>query len=244
MSKLFLTTALLLGCRASLFAAEFTHTLWDQLLQKHVVDGRVDYAGFDRVELRKYLAELAALSMQGMSREAQLALWINAYNAYTVELILDNYPISSIKKIPDPWGTVFCKVAGSSYSLDQIEHEILRKRFKEPRIHFAIVCASISCPPLAARAYSAQNVLEMLEKQTAAFFGKSINLKIEKGWLGSHKLYTTKILKWFGEDFGTSKRERVTFIKAYAPAAIRRELEQNPDMDLAFLFYDWGLNGR
>ena len=126
------------------------HATWDKLLHKYVKDGRVDYNGFSRdiKVLDGYLEKLEKEDTSGYSPEEKLAFWINAYNAFTVKLILNHYPIKSIRKISNPWGQRIWKAAGQILSLDYIEHKILRREFKEPRIHFAIVCASIGCPDL------------------------------------------------------------------------------------------------
>ena len=126
------------------------HAAWDVLLQKHVSDGNVDYKAFQRSEaqLDAYLATLGATDPSSLSRNGQLAYWINAYNAFTLKLILNHYPVKSIRKLERPWKQRFWMAAGKMHSLDQIEHAILRRKFKEPRIHFAIVCAIVKVLPL------------------------------------------------------------------------------------------------
>ena len=230
---------------SSAFAApEFSHQGWDTLLQKHVVAGEVDYKNFDRVALDGYLKELSTVSLKALKSDELLALWINAYNAYTVALILDNYPLKSIKDISKPWDKKFCKVGGTTYSLNDIEHKILRKEFKEPRIHFAIVCASIGCPPLASRAYEGGVIDAQLERQAKGFFTNPQNTKIESSFFGGKKLSTSKILSWFGGDFGKTEKERVAFIRRYVTADIAKEIDADPAIDLTFLTYDWKLNGK
>ena len=148
-----------------------SHQLWNELLKANVkLDGQVDYKGFirEKPKLEKYLKLLSenAPDRKTWSKNEQLAYWINVYNAFTVKLIVDFYPTKSIRdlgpriKIPlikDVWHYKFFKIAGVEMSLDEVEHSILRKEFEEPRIHFAINCASVSCPPLLNEAFVAAN---------------------------------------------------------------------------------------
>ena len=133
---------------------KFDHSSWDKLLQKHVTDaGKVDYKGLmaDRAELNDYLKKLADNSPTAeWGKAATMTYWINAYNAFTVELILRNAPLKSITEINNgkAWDLEFIEIGGKKYSLNNIEHDILRKRYKDARIHFAVNCASISCPKL------------------------------------------------------------------------------------------------
>ena len=135
----------------------FNHSLWNDLLQKHVsVQGNVNYKGFklDYSDLERYLQSLSDnIPNKSWSKAEKLSYWINAYNAYTIKLIIDKYPLKSIKDINRPWDQRFIKLGEKIYTLNDIEHEILRK-MNEPRIHFAIVCASISCPKLQNEAFT------------------------------------------------------------------------------------------
>jgi hypothetical protein len=150
------------------------HAPLGYLLRAYVVDGEVDYAGLasDREPLAAYLDSLAATEVGALGRDARLALWINAYNAFTLQLILEHYPgITSIKEIPraSRWEDVRWNVGGTLYSLDQIEHEILRPRFGDPRIHFAVVCASVSCPDLREEAYASAHIDAQLDAAARRF---------------------------------------------------------------------------
>ena len=225
-------------------AAKPDHQLWTKLLQQHVAaNGNVDYKGFqkDRKELQLYLDQLSAgiPDPKTWSREEQLAYWINAYNAYTVKLIVDNYPIKSIKdlngKISVPlvntiWDDKFFTLGGEKYSLNDIEHRILRKEFEEPRIHFAINCASRSCPKLRREAYTATKLEQQLEEQTRSFINDPSHNRITPD-----KPKVSAIFDWFGGDF-KQKGTLADFINRYAKVKIK------PGATISYLDYDWRLN--
>jgi hypothetical protein len=171
-----------------------SHQAFDELLKKHVTkDGIVDYKGFiqDKAKLEKYLDLLSnnAPDRGKWSKDEQLAYWINAYNAFTVKLIVDNYPVKSIQdfiptvKIPlvnTVWHIKFFKIGGKEASLDEIEHKILRKEFEEPRIHFAINCASFSCPPLLNEAFFPEKIDQQLDRwqEHLSMIPKGIKLQL------------------------------------------------------------------
>ena len=157
-----------------------THENWTKLVEQHVtLSGKVNYKGFikDKIALDDYLDTLSNHPPGKNWNEAeQLSYWINAYNAFTVKLIIDHYPLKSIKDIAgnlpminSPWDMKFFKIGGVDFDLNTIEHEILRKKFEEPRIHFAINCASFSCPKLRNEAFEANKLEEQLEDQTNYF---------------------------------------------------------------------------
>jgi len=160
----------------STYSQKNNHQKWNELLQKNVsVNGNVDYKSFKSQEatLDVYLNELSKqIPQKNWSKNATLAYWINVYNAYTVKLILSNYPTKSIKDIADPWSKKFFTLANKKYSLEEVEHEILRK-MNEPRIHFAINCASYSCPNLLNEAYTESKLETQLDKVTKSFINDS-----------------------------------------------------------------------
>ncbi|NAS31391.1 DUF547 domain-containing protein [Flavobacteriaceae bacterium R38] len=211
----------------------FNHISWDELLQKHVSDnGKVDYKGFkrDRAALKAYLDQLAAnLPQDSWTHKDKLAYWINVYNAYTVKLIIDNYPTTSIKDIKDPWGQRFFKLGEKWYNLNDVEHRILRK-MGDPRIHFAIVCASISCPKLENRAFSAFNIEERLTKATKGFLSDPSKNNITKD-----RLKISKIFKWFTKDF-KQNGSLVAFLNMYTDINIDKNAK------ISYNDYDWNLN--
>ena len=220
------------------------HSKWDQLLSRHVKSGgKVNYRGFisDSAMLNAYLSELSegAPKPGTWSREEQLAYWINAYNAFTVKLIADNYPVESIKDLNPTvaipmvstiWQKKFFTIGERTMSLDEIEHDILRKQFNEPRIHFAIVCASVSCPALRNEAYTAEKLEQQLQQQAITFINDPARNR-----LNPENAQLSKIFSWFSGDF-TKEGSLIEFINMYARTEIR------PDADISYLEYDWGLN--
>jgi hypothetical protein len=209
------------------------HKEWNDLLQKHVSkNGTVDYKGFqkDQVALQSYLNLLSKnLPEKSWSKEAVLAYWINAYNAYTVKLILDNYPVKSIKKIDNPWDKKFFTLGNKKYSLGEIEHKILRK-MNEPRIHFAINCASYSCPNLAIEAFTEQNI-EIQLKTVATLF---INDKTKNN-ITANKIEISSIFDWFSGDF-KQNGTLINYLNKYSSVQI------NPKAKISYKEYNWNLN--
>jgi hypothetical protein len=209
------------------------HQKWNALLQKHVTEkGNVDYKGFknDSKALQVYLEELASnVPQKTWSRNAVLSYWINAYNAFTVQLILDNYPVKSIKDIKDPWGKKFFKLGTKSYSLEEIEHEILRK-MNEPRIHFAINCASFSCPNLVNQAFTETKLETQLEAAAKAF----VNDKT-KNTIATDTIEISKIFDWFSGDFKT-KGTIIDYLNKYSTVKISKNAK------IKFKEYNWSLN--
>jgi hypothetical protein len=227
-------------------AFDHSHAAWDALLRKHVVlleGGKVSqlrYAGMaqERAALRQYLQELSSVGeaeFQALSAPQQVAFLINAYNAYTVEKILTRYPdIRSVwdfgKFFGNPFRDEFFSLLGRKSSLDAIEHGILRKRYAEPRIHFALNCASVGCPMLREEAYVAPRLEQQLEEQTVRFLSDRSRNRYRDG-----RLEVSMIFDWFREDF----EPREAFLLRYAallgvPPGARPKL--------AFLDYDWSLN--
>jgi len=213
-------------------AQNFDHSKWSTLLQTHVSNnGNVDYNGFKNNEERldDYLEYLTTNQPNAnSSKNEKLAYWINAYNAYTVKLIIDNFPIKSIKDIDKPWDKKFIPIGGELLSLNHIEHEILRK-MDEPRIHFAIVCASYSCPKLLNRAFKAEQLENQLTQATKEF------LASDKNTIASNKIEISKIFKWFPEDF-KQNGTLIDFLNTYSETQISKKAKKS------FKDYDWSLN--
>ena len=200
------------------------HAPWDQLLRKYVNDdGMVNYQSWkanaaDVKTLDRYLESLSAGNTSAASsKQSKLAFWINAYNAVTIRGILTAYPTSSIRNHTaklfgyNIWHDLQLYVGGTPYSLDTIEHKILRK-MSEPRIHFAIVCASIGCPRLLNEAYVPGRVDEQLELNTKDFFGRNRNFRFDAS---GNRFYLSSILDWFEEDFGPSQQARLKKISLW-----------------------------
>ena len=213
-----------------------------ELLQAHVCDGVVDYAGFkaDEARLDDYLARNGRVNPESLSREDRFAYYINAYNAWTIKLILTGYPgVKSIKDLggllQSPWKKPFVKIDERTLTLDEIEHSILRPQFKDARVHFAIVCASKGCPPLIAQPYRGAVLDEQLNRVTTAFLNRPGNYRLE-----GDRFEVSSIFKWFGEDFGNL----FDFYIRYAQGDLKQALQSGRDrIRIGYLDYDWSLNG-
>lgn len=231
----------------ALHSSDQHHVEWSELLAKHVVDGVVNYTAFrgDIAVLNNYLDVLDNTHPSELPEKERLAFYINAYNAYTVKLILDNFkdgnPVASIKDLggffSTPWKKEFCRVGGELLSLDNIEHDIIRPQFKDARVHFGVNCASKSCPRLISAAYEG-NVLDNQLDENSRFF---INDR-KFNYMKEDTLYISKIFKWFSEDFGDNV---VDFIKQYADEPLLQQIESaGVDISVKYLPYDWTLNGK
>ncbi len=209
------------------------HSTWNLLLKKYVSDqGKVDYLGFkkDLTELNAYLEWLSnSIPLETWSKDQKMAFWINAYNALTIQLIVDRYPISSIKDIFNPWNIKVITIANKSLSLNNIEHDILRK-MGDPRIHFGIVCASISCPKLQNEAFSTQNINRLLNKASKEFLADTT-----KNNITTNSVELSKIFKWFAKDF-KQEGSLIDFLNRYSDITIAS------DSKISFKDYNWGLN--
>lgn len=227
------------------------HSTWDRLLQKYVdEDGMVDYAAWkasqaDQTALRRYLATLSAANPTAeTSKAGKLAFWINAYNALTIHGILKEYPTSSIRNHTaklvgyNIWKDLLLPVGDQQYSLNQIEHEILRK-LDEPRIHFAIVCASVGCPRLLNEAYTPERLEEQLAANALDFFSRERNFQVD---IADRRVRVSAILDWFGEDFGPSPQQGLAGLAQYMPNEASRNRVASGDYTVNFLDYDWSLN--
>jgi len=222
---------------------KFDHSAFDSLLHKHVTEGGfVDYDGLkkDPAALDAYITTIGKADVETLGRDERLAFLINAYNAFTLRLILDHYTIDSIKDIPSDqrWDAKRWEVAGGTYSLNQIEHELIRPKFAEPRVHFALVCAAVGCPPLRADAYTGARLEEQLTDQTRYVHThpRWFRLNEAKGEVALTALYD-----WYGGDF-TQKASSVTaFAAQYSPELVRL-INAGKEPRVAFLDYSWKLN--
>jgi len=207
------------------------HSQWTALLKKYVTDeGKVDYKRFlqDKSKLDNYLNALATqVPTNDWSVQEQLAYYINLYNAQTVHLILRNYPLKSIKDIDGPWTKDIVKIGDKELSLGALEHSVLRE-MNEPRIHFAINCASASCPKLLNVAYTPEKLDKQLEKVTLDFINSDNNS------ISNDKLELSRIFKWYKGDFKNG--ELIQFIDPYT------EVKISPKAKIEYKEYDWSLN--
>ncbi|MCB2192150.1 MAG: DUF547 domain-containing protein [Deltaproteobacteria bacterium] len=244
---LVLVAALLLAAQPAHSAepgAAVDYSPYAELLREHVRGGLVDYAGIQRqrAKLERFLENLAQVDPGSLSRDQKLAYYINAYNAWTIWLILTKYPdLESIKDLgglfSSPWDKEIVRLNGKVFTLDQIEHEVLRPTFKDPRIHFAVNCASKGCPPLLNRPYTGAEVQGQLQAQATAFINDPARTRLQ-----GNTLYVTKIMDWFSEDFDD---DPVGFVKKYAQDDFKRRLEGlGGQVEVEYLDYDWSLNNR
>ncbi len=234
-------------------AFDHNHQAWNEILKNYVVPGKIStlfkYKALKANVslLNSYLKHLESVSdsdFQKFNKKQKLSFWINAYNAYTVKLIINHYPLKSIKDIKgeggflgvgaSPWKIKFIKLLGKMLSLDNVEHDIIRKDFDEPRIHFAVNCASMGCPSLSNKAFSAKDLDKHLEDVSNAFIN---NLQKNKFDLKSKTFYASKIFKWYGSDFNKKFGSYKKFIKTLRP-----ELSDLEQFKVIWNNYGWNLN--
>ena len=235
-------------------ARGFDHGAFDALLRAHVTRGMVDYDAFARApEFPRYLARLAAFDPAALGRADQLAFWINAYNAYTIQLINKHEERESIRNINKtfgikaygPWKEKLAKVGGRAYGLDEIEQGIIRKRYKEPRIHFALVCAAMGCPPLRSEAFTGARLDAQLDDQARTFLLKSpTKNRVD---VASRTVYLSPIFVEFRdymEDFGGSHAAVGRYVSRYFPPGPERDLLTGGRFKVEVTNYDWALNSQ
>lgn len=227
------------------------HRPWARFLRLYVRSGpggvnRVNYAGVsasDRQSLETHVETLARTRVSKLNRDEQRAYWINLYNALTVKVILDHFPVDSITDIDispglfasGPWGKKLLRIEGEEVSLDDIEHRILRPIWKDERIHYAVNCAAVGCPNLAQVPYTADNTESLLEKGARDYINHRRGARFERGGLVASKIYD-----WYTEDFGGTERGVIRHLKRYARGELRAMLSRTEDID--DYRYDWSLN--
>lgn len=239
-------------------AQTFDHAAFTSILQRYVDNrGMVDYAALkaNRAPLDAYIARLEAAQPRQLSRDEQLAFWINAYNALTLRLVIDHYPVPSILRITrvripgmaafipgvnSPFARNVTRIGGTRLSLDDIEHGIIRREFTEPRIHFAVVCAAVSCPPLRREAYTGARLDAQLQDQGIRFLTDRALNRIPDG---DGQVALSKILDWYKQDFGPSNADLLRALAPFFSGEMRARLERGSDR-VRFLDYNWSLNDR
>lgn len=226
------------------------HAPWDAFLSKyHSVDSegvaRLAYADItsaDRAALDAYVDALEATDVSQLSRDMALAYWINAYNAVTVQVVLDDYPVDTIRDITDgflsfgPWNRELFVQGGDELSLNDIEHKIIRPVFDEPRIHYAVNCAAYSCPNLAKKAWRAETLERDLAAAERAYVNDPRGVSVD----GRGRVTVSKIYNWFREDFGDNEDAILSQLIRAAEPALRAKLEARGEID--DYEYDWALN--
>lgn len=231
------------GSFAQAASSVVDHHLYAALLAQYVHDGEVDYRGLKQQEARldRYLDYLAGIDPDGLAEKERFAFYANAYNAWTLKLILEHYPgIESIKDAgsiwQSPWKKKIARINGDLLTLDEIEHDILRPRFQDPRVHFAVNCASKGCPPLFGVPFNGRDLDHQLDLVTRSFINDPTRYRID-----GNTLYVSRIFKWFGEDFNN---DPIAFFRQYAEGDLQSLLKaRSQDLRVEFLDYDWSLNG-
>jgi len=225
------------------------HSVWDGLLKTYVHKSasglnEVDYKAFKRSghkALQKYLRALQATNVKILDRNEQFAFWANLYNAKTIDVILQRYPVSSIKKIksglfsPGPWKLRILKVNGVTLTLNDVEHSILRANWRDPRVHYAVNCASIGCPNLARSAFTGKNLQKILNEGARNYINSPRGVSVKSG-----RVIASKIYSWFDEDFGGNERGVIKHMLKYAKPALAQKLKAAGG--IYSYQYDWSLN--
>ncbi len=229
------------------------HAAWDKLLKAYVVSGadglnRVAYAKFKaegHAALKAYVAALQKVDPATLDRSEQFAFWVNLYNAKTIDVVLDKYPVKSIKDISlggglktlisgGPWQAKIMKVSGVDLTLDDVENTILRPIYRDPRVHYSVNCASVGCPNLAVEAYTGGKLEAMLEAGAKAFVNSPRGALVEGGTIKASSIY-----EWFQADFGGSEATVLDHLRKYASPALTEQL--NKIGRIARYDYDWQL---
>ena len=249
LSTLVLLLSISLWLIPGVSAGTFDHSKFDQVLKKYVDDkGLVDYNSIAKDSgFSEYVQSLQTARVEEFSRDGQLAFWINAYNAVTIDKVIKKKPKKSVREtfVPGVWtATKFFTsrkniVAGKRLSQDDIEHEILRKQFKDPRIHFAIICASLGCPPLPRIAYTEGNVQARLEEETWKYLNSPRGTRVDRA---ESTLHVSKLFDWFATDFIQKSGSTLAFMRLYLNEETLSFSERDPK--ISYLEYNWALNAQ
>lgn len=234
---------------------DHAHALWTEVVKEHVRGDRFDYErlGKNREKLDRYLAMLGAVErveLDAWTKEQRHAFWINAYNAYTVHLVVKSYPVESIKDIGSllssvwdksfiPLGRLIDDGEPRELSLNQIEHEILRPRFKDARVHAAVNCASRGCPPLRDEAFVAERLDQQLDQQTRAWLADAARNRFEPD---KRRVQISQIFGWFEEDFVRDAGSVRAWLARYGPPEHAKWLQSDAKIEVSHLDYSWELN--
>ncbi len=244
----FMATTLAVAALSTSNAAPPTHDALDTVLKKHVNNGQVDYAALkgERQLLDDYIATIGGIGRSEFdtwNSNDQLAYLINLYNAETLQLIIDNYPLSSIKDIDGvfsgPWDQSEVKLFGDKETLNHLEHDFIRKNYDEPRIHYALVCAALSCPPLRSEAYIGNTLSAQLDDQAKTFLSDSTKNRVDTA---TKTLHVSKIFDWYGDDFRKNGNTLIGALKPYLPEDVRDQVGNSYEVE--FVSYDWRLNKK
>jgi len=212
---------------------EIDYSVYREVLQNNVsLSGKVDYSSIIKNyknQLDQFLVQLASVKPEQLDTDQQLAFWINTYNAFTIKMITEHWPVKSIKDIADgdPWDVVYIRMNGKDFSLNQIENEIIRPKFHDARIHFALNCAAASCPPLLNEPYYGKRLNEQLDERTRKFIN---NIKYNQ--VSRNSLDVSQVFNWYQPDFENT----INFVNKYSKINI------DPSAVIRYNDYDWSLN--
>lgn len=218
------------------------HRAFDELLSSWVTDGRVAYRGWKanakaRAKLAGYLGRLGKADLSRIrGSDAELTFWLNAYNACVIQAVLDRWPIASVKKVPGFFKKRRFLLAGRRLTLDEIENRLIRPRFREARVHFALVCAAASCPPLPSRAFFSKDLRARLENLTRNFLQGPPGVEVVSP---GKRINISRLFEWYRADFVAAAGSVWGFLRRY-----RKDLAKHPRPKIGFLEYDWSLNSR
>ena len=225
------------------------HQLFDTLLRQHVVDGFVDYDAFARApEFARYLASLDKVRPLQLDEDERLAYWINVYNAYTIQLIVSHRETESIRNInkalgflqlKGPWSEPIVRAAGRQLTLDDVDHAIIRREFGEPRIHFALTCAAMGCPPLRSEAYTGSRLLDQLNDQARVFLSESP----KKNRFETRVFHLSPILTAYSNDFGATQKDLARAVAPYMKG-VDTTVFARPQVFIRITRFDWTLNSQ
>ncbi|MDP4624601.1 MAG: DUF547 domain-containing protein [Akkermansiaceae bacterium] len=237
------TLLLLLISATSLLAFDHSHAKFTEVLKANVKGDNINYAAIHKApdKLGSYLVDLAAVGKSEYGKwsdDQKMAYLINLYNAATLKLIIDEYPVKSIRDIDSPWKQNRVKLFGKYTSLDHIEHEMLRKDFSDPRIHFGVNCASVGCPSLRAEAFQADKLSAQLDEQARNFLSSSSKNRVDSK---NGILYLSSIFDWFKGDFVKKSGSVEKFIAPYLSGGDRKAVEGG-NLKVKYTEYDWSLN--
>lgn len=225
------------------------HSQWDDLTRRFVKPTKDDFNRFayskfqvaDKRQLQAYISGLSKTLISQYNRDQQMAFWINLYNAVTIKVMLDNYPVDSIRDIksglfnPGPWDKELVEVEGENITLNDIEHRILRPIWQDARIHYAVNCASIGCPNLQSRAFTAESIEAMLEAVAVEFINHRRAVEVKYG-----KLRVSSIYEWYKVDFGGTDANVIAHLRQYAKPPLADQLSDIESIDSDH--YNWGVN--
>ncbi|MFH1803983.1 MAG: DUF547 domain-containing protein [Pseudomonadota bacterium] len=234
------------------------HDRWQAVLDRHVVPQEDGATAFDYVaakrqsrnEIAAYIDDMAAIAIGAYNRDEQMAYWINLYNAVTVLVVLDSYPVASIRDInispglfaSGPWGKKLVTVEGRSLSLDDIEHRILRPIWRDARIHYAVNCASVGCPALAQKVFTGDDLDRQLDAAAVGFINHPRAVRLDEGGTA---LILSRLYDWYRDDFGRSDRDLIAHLRTFARPELHAILAQFEDgLKVNNYQYDWALNDQ